>query len=65
MAFYRDEDGAVWLTGHVTAGDVLHCVFDPADVDDVPSVGLAVAGTRVRSSYGPLVEIRPTGWEIV
>lgn len=64
MAFYRDEAGAVWVDDHKEPLR-MRCVLDPDYVDDSPTAGIAVVADDVRDSYGPLVEVRPTGWEAV
>jgi hypothetical protein len=65
VAFYRDGDGAVW----VDAGDErLACIIDPhyrAEDTDGASVGEPFRAVQVAAAWGPLVEVRPTGWETV
>ncbi|MET9816924.1 hypothetical protein [Streptomyces sp. NPDC006355] len=61
MAFYRDDDGAIWQDGHP---DVLYCIVDP---DDEPNtkIGIPIPWYEVSDSFGPLISVRPTGWEEV
>ncbi|MYY03092.1 MULTISPECIES: hypothetical protein [unclassified Streptomyces] len=63
MPFYRDAGGAVWISDH--RARKIFCVSDPTVEDDVPSVGLAMDPEEIAERFGPLVEIRPTGWEVV
>ncbi|MFB8071092.1 hypothetical protein [Streptomyces californicus] len=63
MPFYKDVDGAIWLTGH--RGNAIFCVSDPTVEDDVPTVGLSMDSAEVEATFGPLVEVRPTCWEAV
>jgi hypothetical protein len=63
MAFYRDDDGAVWVTA--AEGDQVHCLTDARVVDDSAFVGAAQPIDTVDRLFGPLVEVRPTGWEVV
>jgi hypothetical protein len=63
MAFYKDVDGAIWLTG--TRDDQLYCIVDPTTEGDVPAVGGAMDVGKMRAAFGPFVEVRPTGWEEV
>ncbi|MEU0912184.1 hypothetical protein [Streptomyces althioticus] len=60
MAFYRDEDGAIWQDGYP---DALYCIDDPDDDDS--SIGIPMPWYEVSDSFGPLVKVRPTGWEEV
>lgn len=61
MAFYLDADGAVWQDG---ARDALYCIVDP-DYDPDGAIGIPMERDDVARNYGPLVEVRPTGWEAV
>ncbi|WP_328967925.1 hypothetical protein [Streptomyces sp. NBC_00239] len=64
MAFYSDDDGAVWVDDHKDEGS-MRCIVDPDCDEDRPTAGILVRAADVRESYGPLVEVRPTGWEVV
>lgn len=61
MAFYQDSDGAIWQDGK---GDALYCVVDPDDGDN-GGIGIPLEPEDVERQWGPLVEVRPTGWEVV
>jgi hypothetical protein len=61
MAFYRDTDGAVWQDGMNVA---LYCVLDPQYEPD-SMIGIPMPKEHVETVFGPLVEVRPTGWEVV
>ncbi|KDQ65721.1 hypothetical protein [Streptomyces sp. NTK 937] len=63
MPFYKDVDGAIWLTGH--RGDAIFFVSYPTVEDDVPAVGLSMDPAEVEATFGPLVEIQPACWEEV
>jgi hypothetical protein len=59
MAFYRDVDGAIWQNGHP---DVVYCIVDPDD-DPNSIIGIPMDFPEVEKEFGPLVKVRPTGWE--
>jgi hypothetical protein len=59
MAFYRDVDGAIWQDGR---NGSMSCLFDPDDPDD-SSLGIPLAWHEVSDSFGPLIKVKPTGWE--
>jgi hypothetical protein len=61
MAFYRDSDGAIWQDG---MDDRLHCIVDPDDEGDT-AIGIPQPWYEVSESFGPIVEVRPSGWEEV
>jgi hypothetical protein len=61
MAFYRDVDGAIWQSGR---GGSLYCIFDPEEPEDT-SIGISMHWYEVSDSFGPLITVRPTGWEEV
>ncbi|MEU0860647.1 hypothetical protein ABZ352_35570 [Streptomyces griseofuscus] len=63
MAFYRDEDGAIWADCHATDG--LRCIVDPVrGLEDAGLVGVLTPRSVVEFMGGRLVEVRPT-WEEV
>ncbi|MGW6855836.1 hypothetical protein [Streptomyces xanthophaeus] len=65
MAYYRDGDGAIWIEGH--RPDQVYCLADPdfpEDADDAV-LGIPMSKNDIRRTAGPLVPIRPTGWEEV
>lgn len=61
MAFYRDSDGAIWQDGW---SEVLYCIADPEDGDDT-MIGIPMDPSEVGDTFGPLVKVRPIGWEEV
>ncbi|MFB7823836.1 hypothetical protein [Streptomyces hydrogenans] len=63
MPFYRDRYGSVWVPAH--QGDALHCLLDPTEENDTASIGAPLLSQDVRKFYGPLEEVRVTGWEEV
>ncbi|WP_369147087.1 hypothetical protein [Streptomyces sp. R44] len=63
MPFYRDRDGSIWVPDH--RADRLFCLLDPTEEDDSASIGLAMLPDEVKAQFGPLDEVRATGWEEV
>lgn len=61
MAFYRDAEGAIWQDG---MNQSLYCMVDPEYEPDC-AVGIPMPKEHVEANFGPLVEVRPTGWEAV
>lgn len=61
MAFYRDFDGAIWQEGHP---DKMYCIVDP-DYEPDTMIGIPFSVREVEDNFGPLVEVRPIGWEEV
>jgi hypothetical protein len=59
--FYRDKSGDVWQA--VSGNALLFAAFSDGDPDIEPFDLLPAA--TVLEDYGPLVEVRPTGWEAV
>jgi hypothetical protein len=62
VPFYRDADGAVWQDG---AHGSLYCIVDEPNEPDGGAIGLPMPRENVAARFGPLVEVRPTGWEAV
>jgi hypothetical protein len=59
--FYRDRDGDIW---QAEKDDRLtFAAF--ADRNPDVSMGDTLGVTFVEDSYGPLIEVRPIGWEAV
>ncbi|MFI9123843.1 hypothetical protein ACIGW0_31380 [Streptomyces bikiniensis] len=56
--FYRDTTGDIWQAASTNA--LLFVAFGDGD-PDVEPFDLMPAAT-VSDEYGPLVEVRPTGW---
>lgn len=67
MAFYRDREGAIWIDGIRRRDEPapIYCISDPTMPDDEPEIGLAMHRDEMAAQFGPLVEVRPTGWEEV
>ncbi|MER6485702.1 hypothetical protein ABT264_19365 [Streptomyces virginiae] len=64
MSYWSDGDGAVWVDDHKQEGG-MRCLTDPDTEEDSPTAGIWVHADEVREAYGPLVEVRPIGWEEV
>lgn len=64
MALYKDTTDAIWID---TLCGSLACVIDPLDIPGVEAdvIGEPFDAEFVRGTWGPLVEVRPTGWEEV
>lgn len=64
MALYRDATDAIWVD--TLSGDVA-CVVDPQDVSNAEAdvIGEPMERDYVSETWGPLVEVRPVGWEDV
>lgn len=59
--FYRDMDGDVWQA--VTPAVLVFVANRDGDPDVVPFDVMPAEGIERR--HGPLVEVRPTGWEAI
>ncbi|WDM16708.1 hypothetical protein J3S85_37715 [Streptomyces lavenduligriseus] len=59
--FYRDQGGDVWQAINDV---VLLFVADNTGCPDIITNDF-VPAEQVERDYGPLVEVRPTGWEVV
>ncbi|GAB1326932.1 hypothetical protein [Streptomyces sennicomposti] len=59
--FYRDRDGNVWQA--VSTNALMFAAHNDRDPDVIPFDILPAA--QVEKCDGPLVEVRPVGWEAV
>ncbi|MEO3974405.1 hypothetical protein [Streptomyces sp. CAU 1734] len=62
MKYYRDVDNDLWITGKP---GLLHCAEYEGQPNSYDGAGRAQAAEMVNLLFGPLREVRPTGWENV